>query len=267
METTPKLEPNMNENPPDMNFNLQTKEEDGDNAEKFEAFSDSYDIKLVTNKEGYPERKVVLKYNKKNEAELLNIINYNQYKYLPEASKEVIDNINKMKDYKWKLGVILKDKINNLNQRINEEKEKIKKKEKEISESKIYENKINYLKQLIKKEDDEGFSKENSINIELKKKKQDLIDKINKIETNKKNMKDNMIKKYFIMNELKEKLKNSINELYSIQQQIRSRKFAHEQEEMKEPIEKPDPEQQNLLYLSQNIGEHINKNLLISKDP
>ena len=74
-----------------------------------------------------------------------------------------------------------------------------------------------------------------------------------------------MMKKFKTMMELKEKLKNSINELFLMQQQMRSRKFAIEQEEelKRQPIEKKDPEEQELLHLSQNIGEYINKNLLI----
>ena len=36
--------------------------------------------------------------------------------------------------------------------------------------------------------------------------------------------------------------------------------------EAKKPVEKKDPEEENLLHLSQNIGEFINKKLLIKED-
>ena len=64
------------------------------------------------------------------------------------------------------------------------------------------------------------------------------------------------MKKFNTMIELKQKLKNSLNELFLIQQQIRSRKFAHEQEESrKDPSVKIDPEEKSLLHFSQNVGE------------
>lgn len=272
MQSTPKLEPNITVNSPEENFNLPSNasyEENKSNMQNYQNYSDSFYVKIEKDNDGSVKgKKIVLKSPRVNEAELLKFLDGQHNKYLPEASKEVIDNINRMKDYKWNLGVLLNDKINNLNQRISEEKEKIRKKEKEKkSESKLYENKINYLKQLIKKEENEGYHDEKKTNLELQKKKSELMDKINKIEADKKNMKDNMIKKYYTMMELKQKLNNSINELYSIQQQIKSRKFALEQEKTKEPSEKPDPEQQKLLHLSQNIGECIAKNLLIQNYP
>ncbi len=269
MQSTPKLEPNITANSPEGNFNLPSNmsEEENKVMNKL-SYSDSFYVKFDSNQKGFQTKQIFLKNPRINEAELLKILDGQHNKFLPEASKEVIAHINKMKDYKWKLGVLLNEKINILNQRINEEKERIKKKEKEKkSESRLYENKINHLKQLIKNEENEGYHDEKKTNLELQKKKNEIVDKINKIETDKKNMKDNMIKKYYTMMELKQKLNNSINELYSIQQQIQSRKFALEQEKTKEPTEKPDPEQQKLLHLSQNIGECITKNLLIQNYP
>ena len=136
---------------------------------------------------------------------------------------------------------------------------------KEISETKVYEKRIIYLKKRIKNEESKKYNEEYKTNLELQKKKKALVDQINQIELNKKKLRENMMKKFKTMMELKEKLKNSINELFLIQQQMRSRKFAIEQEEelKRQPIEKKDPEEQELLHLSQNIGEYINKNLLI----
>ena len=266
LQNTPKLEPNIN-NSPMGNLNLPqlSKLSHVENIVNNPSYfsSERQEIKSSSSSEAYPIRKESLKSPKTKEVELLKIINEHQNKYLPEASKEVIENINIMKDYKWKLGVILIEKINNLNRKLKEKKDKIEKKAKEINETKVYENKINHLKELIKKEKKEGYYKEFETNLELQKKKKALVDQLNQIELNKKNMKDNMMKKFNTMMELKQKLKNSIIELLSIQQQIRSRKFAHEQEENKKEIIRIDPEEKSLLQLSQNIGEYINKNLLI----
>ena len=257
---TPKLEPNEN-NPPIGNFNLKISEGDnlGNNSELQE-------IKSSISSGPRPIRKVSLKVPKIKEGEIMKIIKeHHNYKYLPIASKEAIDNINLLNDYKWKLGVILNDKINTLNQKIKEERERIDKKKKEINETKVYEKKINYLKQLIRKEESEGYPQEYKTNMELQKKKKALVDQLNQIEQNKKNMKDTMMKKFNTMIELKQKLKKSVHELLLIQQQIRSRKFVHDLEESpKDNLEKKDPQELMLLHLSQNIGQFMNKNLLIN---
>ena len=200
--------------------------------------------------------------------ELIRLINDNKLRVLPEPTKEVVDDINKVNDYKWKLGVILNDKINVLDQKIKEEKSKINKKEKELSGTNAFKNKIKDLKDLLKKEEEQKYSNEYEKNIELNKRKKILEDKIQQIELNKRNMKDTMMKKFKTMMELKEKLKNSINELLMIQQQIHSRKFALEQEEelKREPMEKKDPQKEEILHLSQNIGQYINDNLLIKNN-
>ena len=209
-------------------------------------------------------RKTSLSSPKIDENELLKIINDHQNKFYPEASKEVIDNIKLIKDYKWKLGMLLNDKINSLNSQIKEVKERIEKKKKEINETNIYENKINHLNDLIRKEENKDYQKEKIKNLELQKKKESLIKQIEQMEENKKNMRDTMIKKYKNMMELKQILTNSINDLLLIQQHIKSRTFAFEQAQTDvEPSVKLNPEEQNLLQVSQNIGEYINKNLLI----
>ena len=270
IEQTPKLAPNIT-NAPVGNLNLQqsSKISYGENLGNNPSYlsSERQEIKSSINSDVFPVRKASLKAPKINEAETMRIIKDHYNKYLPEANKEAIDNINIMNDYKWKLGVILNDRINILNQKIKEERDRIDKKKKEINENKVYEKKINHLKQLIEKEKSEGYQQEQKTNIELQKKKKSLVDQLNQIEQNKKNMKETMMTKFNTMIELKQKLKNSINELLLIQQQIRSRKFAHEQEEtQKEVVEKKDPEEKMLLQLSQNIGQYINKTLLINNN-
>ena len=270
IEQTPKLAPNIT-NAPVGNLNLQqsSKISYGENLGNNPSYlsSERQEIKSSINSDVFPVRKASLKAPKINEAETMRIIKDHYNKYLPEANKEAIDNINIMNDYKWKLGVILNDRINILNQKIKEERDRIDKKKKEINENKVYEKKINHLKQLIEKEKSEGYQQEQKTNIELQKKKKSLVDQLNQIEQNKKNMKETMMTKFNTMIELKQKLKNSINELFLIQQQIRSRKFAHEQEEtQKEVVEKKDPEEKMLLQLSQNIGQYINKTLLINNN-
>ena len=270
LQSTPKLEPNVNNSPiGNLDLHQSSKFSYGDNIINNQSYhsSERQENKSLMSNDEFPPRKVSLKPPKIKESELLKIINNHHNKYLPEASNEVIENINMMKDYKWKLGVILTEKINTLNQKIKEENDRIDKKKKEINETKVYEKKINYLKQLIRKEEAEGYPQEYKTNLELQKKKKSLTDQLNQIEQNKKNLKEIMMKKFSTMMELKLKLKNSLNELLLIQQQIRSRKFANDQEESgKEPSIKIDPEEKSLLHLSQNIGEHFNKNLLIKKN-
>ena len=278
-QSTPKLEATTN-SPANLNLPQLSKISYGDNFGNYLS-TEKHDFKSSVSSEIY-QRRASLRSPKINESELIKIINEHHNKYLPEATDEVIEYINKMKDYKWKLGVILNDKINYLNQKIKEEKDRFAKKQKEISETKVYENKIEHLKKLIKKEEEEGFSQENTRNQDLQKKKKalldqinyieqkkkkSLLDQINYIEQKKKNLKENMMEKYRTMIDLKQKLANSISELMLIKEQILSRKFAFDQEEMKKkPVEKKDPEEENLLHLSQNIGEFINKKLLIKED-
>lgn len=262
-QSTPKLEPK-GSNPPFQNIPQISKINYGDNLANNQSnlSSDRNEVKSINDE--HHVNNVSMEAPNIHGDELLKIIRDNYTKYFPEATNEVIDNINQIKDYKWKLGVILNEKINVLNQKIKEERDRIDKKKKEINENKVYEKKINHLNQLIRKEEAEGYSQEQRTNLELQKKKKALTEQLNQIEQNKKNMRETMMKKFNTMLELKQKLKNSLSELLLIKQQIYSRKFAYEEDELKnEPSQKIDPEEKSLLHLSQNIGEHINKNLLI----
>ena len=182
-----------------------------------------------------------------------------------KASQEAIEDVEIMKDYKWKLGMMLNDKINLLNDKINEINEKKRLKEIEFNkESKVYESKIKNLLKLIKNEETEGFLEEYNINMELQKKKDELVMSENKLSQEKMKLKKAMMQKFNHMLELKQQLQYSVNELLVIKQYILSRKFAMNDEDSKEESgPKMDPEELNLLHLSQNIGEQINKNLII----
>ena len=266
LQSTPKLEPST-ANPPLQNIPQIQKINYGENLLNNQSYisSDRIEVKSVSD-----ERHIINKSMnnpKINEEELIKSMRDNYTKYFPGATNEVIENINQIKDYKWKLGVILNDKINILNQKIKEERDRIEKKKKEINENKVYEKKINHLNKLIRKEEAQGHSQEQRTNLELKNKKEALTAQLNQIEQNKKNLRETMMKKFNTMLELKQKLNSSLNELLLIQPQIRSRKFLHEEEEFKkEPSLKIDPDEKSLLHLSKNIEEHINKNILIKNN-
>ena len=202
-----------------------------------------------------------------------NLINAHKNRYDPDTNDEAMENINKVKDYKWKIGMILIDRINSLKNEISEKRKEIENKKKEFEKKNAYKERIIYLKKLIKKEEDERYWDQNKTNLKLKEKKKKLEDQINEIETNKKNLKATMKKKYQTMLELKGNLKKSLDELLSVEKQINSRKFIFDQEESeKEKERKREMSQklfrkdEELLHLSQNIGDYINQNLLIKDD-
>ena len=218
-------------------------------------------------------RKGTLKTSKMNASFYKNLINEHQNIYEPVMNKETMEQLNIVKDYKWKLGMILMDKINSLKFEINEKRKEIENKKKEFEKKNVYPERINYLKKLIRKEEDERYWDQNKTNLKLKEKKKKLEDQINEIETNKKNLKAAMKKKYQTMLELKGNLKKSLDELLSVEKQINSRKFIFDQEESeKEKERKREMSQklfrkdEELLHLSQNIGDYINQNLLIKDD-
>ena len=218
-------------------------------------------------------RKGSLKASKMSPSFYKNLINEHQNIYEPVMNKETMEQLNIVKDYKWKLGMILMDKINSLKFEINEKRKEIENKKKEFEKKNVYPERINYLKKLIRKEEDERYWDQNKTNLKLKEKKKKLEDQINEIETNKKNLKATMKKKYQTMLELKGNLKKSLDELLSVEKQINSRKFIFDQEESeKEKERKREMSQklfrkdEELLHLSQNIGDYINQNLLIKDD-
>ena len=202
-----------------------------------------------------------------------NLIKNHKNKYIPKANQEAIENINKIKEYKLNLGVILIDKINNLKQEINEQRKKIEEKKNEFKKNNIYQNKIENLKALIKKEEAEEFPQEYRINIRLKEQKKNLEEQINQIEKNRQELKDTMKKKYQTMLELKDILDKSVKELKLVDNQINSRKFIFEQAESEKEKEKKRTMSQKLFYrerdmlhLSQTILDNIKQNVLINKE-
>ena len=230
--------------------------------------------KIQENDELYKSgRKASLKVPKMSPSFYTNLINEHQNIYDPIASQETMEQLNVIKDYKWKLGMILIDKINSLKFQISEKRKEIENKKKEFEKKNIYPERINYLKKLILKEEDEKYLDQKKTNLKLKEKKRELEKQINEIEFNKNNLKAEMNKKYLTMLELKENLNKSLKELLSVEKQINTRKFILDQEksekekerkrEMSHKLFRKDEE---LLHLSQNIGEYINQNLLIKDD-
>ena len=100
-----------------------------------------------------------------------NLINEHQNIYEPVMNKETMEQLNIVKDYKWKLGMILMDKINSLKFEINEKRKEIENKKKEFEKKNVYPERINYLKKLIRKEEDERYWDQNKTNLKLKEKK------------------------------------------------------------------------------------------------
>ena len=202
-----------------------------------------------------------------------NLINAHKKAYAPDINEEAMENINKVKDYNWKIGMILIDRINSLKNEINGKRKKKKKKKKEFEKKNAYKERIIYLKKLIKKEEAELYPQEYNTNSILKEKKKDLERQINEIENSKKNLKNTMIKKYMTMLELKDNLNKSLKELTTVENQINSRKFIFDQEKLGKEKEQKRIMSQKLfstqekeMQLSQNIGEYINRTLLIKND-
>ena len=229
--------------------------------------------KSQDNIEHIPGRRTSSNYPEINTAIYQNLFNDHQNRYIPGVNKESLEQINKINDYKWKLGMILIDKINSLKNEISEIRKEIDNKKKEFEKNKVYRERIRYLTNLIEKEESEKSAEEIRTNNNLKKKKKELEEKINEIETNKNNLKATMKKKYQTMIELKEKLNKSLKELLSVEQQINLRKFINEQEESEQEKERKREmsqklfrKEEELLHLSQNIGEYMNQNLIIKDE-
>ena len=100
--------------------------------------------KSQDNMEHISERKSSIFLTKANPSIYKNLFNVHQNKYLPETNEEALENINKVKDYKWKLGMILIDKINSLKNEIKEKRKEIDNKKKEFEKKNIYKEKIKY---------------------------------------------------------------------------------------------------------------------------
>ena len=218
-------------------------------------------------------RKRTLKSTKMSPSVYIKLINQHPNIYEPMVNEEAMENINIIKDYKWKLGMVLTDKINSLKFEINEKRKEIENKKKEFAKKNVYPERIKYLNKLIRKEEDERYWDQNNTNTKLKEKKKELENQINEIETNKKNLKATMKKKYQTMLELKDNLNKSLKELLSVEKQINSKKFILEQEEFEKEKERKRQMSQKLfrkdeelLHLSQNIGDYINQNLLLKDD-
>jgi predicted ATPase with chaperone activity len=113
-----------------------------------------------------------------------NLINSHKNGYDPDTNEEALENINKVKDYKWKIGMILIDRINSLKNEIREKRKQIENKKKEFEKKNVYKERIIYLKKLIKKEEAELYPQEYNTNSILKEKKKDLESEVTMMEAN-----------------------------------------------------------------------------------
>ena len=216
-------------------------------------------------------RKASITSNTTNPTIYKNLITDHKNRYIPKANKEAIENINKIKEYKWKLGLILLERINNLKQEISEQRKKIEDKKKEFEKNNVYQNKIERLQELIRKEQAEDFPQEYKTNLKLINQKKALEEQINDIEKKRQELKNNMKKKYQIMLELKDNLKKSLEELKVVDNQINSRKFIFDQEDSQKEKQRAMSQklfyrEKDKLHLSQTILDNIKQNILINDE-
>ena len=216
-------------------------------------------------------RKASITSNTTNPTIYKNLITDHKNRYIPKANKEAIENINKIKEYKWKLGLILLERINNLKQEISEQRKKIEDKKKEFEKNNVYQNKIEHLQELIRKEQAEDFPQEYKTNLKLINQKKALEEQINGIEKKRQELKNNMKKKYQIMLELKDNLKKSLEELKVVDNQINSRKFIFDQEDSQKEKQRAMSQklfyrEKDKLHLSQTILDNIKQNILINDE-
>ena len=105
--------------------------------------------KIQENDDPYKSgRKASLKVPKMSPSFYTNLINEHQNIYDPIASQETMEQLNVIKDYKWKLGMILIDKINSLKFEISEKRKEIENKKKRIREKKYLSRKNKLSKKI-----------------------------------------------------------------------------------------------------------------------
>ena len=163
------------------------------------------------------------------------------------------------------------ERINNLKQEISEQRKKIEDKKKEFEKNNVYQNKIEHLQELIRKEQAEDFPQEYKTNLKLINQKKALEEQINDIEKKRQELKNNMKKKYQIMLELKDNLKKSLEELKVVDNQINSRKFIFDQEDSQKEKQRAMSQklfyrEKDKLHLSQTILDNIKQNILINDE-
>ena len=151
-----------------------------------------------------------------------------QKKNWVNSTKEAIELNHTMKDFQWKFGMLLNEKINTLTNELKTLKGKIDEQQiQNYNESLIFDRRKNELKNQIEKEEKEGYEIQKKINNSLNQRKKELLNDIEQLETKKKNIKSILNDKFKEMMKLKQTLKLSINQLDLIKKEILSRKFAN----------------------------------------
>ncbi len=144
------------------------------------------------------------------------------------STKEAIELNHTMKDFQWKFGMLLNEKINTLTNELKTLKGKIDDQQlKNYNEYLIFDRRKNELKSQIEKEEKEGYEIQKNVNNTLNERKKELLNDIEQLEKKKKNIKSILNDKFKEMMKLKQTLKISINQLDLIKKEILSRKFAN----------------------------------------
>ena len=186
-----------------------------------------------TNSEKNFSSKSLKNYRRKSEKKP-RIKNYNltserdKQKNWVNSTKEAIELNHTMKDFQWKFGMLLNEKINTLTNELKTLKGKIEDQQiQNYNESLIFNRRKNELKTQIEKEEKEGYEIQKKLNNTLHEKKKELQNDIEQLEKKKKNIKSILNDKFKEMMKLKQTLKISINQLDLIKKEILSRKFAN----------------------------------------
>ena len=132
-----------------------------------------------------------------------------------------------MKQFQWKFGLLLNEKINSLNIELKNLRQKIEEKKiQNFNESILFERRKNELNKQIKKEEKEDYDSELKVNNTLNKRKIEILNDISDLEKKKNNIKNILLDKYKEMIKLKQNLKISIDQLDLIKKEILNRKFV-----------------------------------------
>ena len=143
------------------------------------------------------------------------------------STKEAIEINNTMKQFQWKFGLLLNEKINSLNIELKNLRQKIEEKKiQNFNESILFERRKNELNKQIKKEEKEDYDLQLKENNTLNKRKIEILNDISDLEKKKNNIKNILLDKYKEMIKLKQNLKISIDQLDLIKKEILNRKFV-----------------------------------------
>ena len=144
-----------------------------------------------TNSEKNFSSKSLKNYRRKSEKKP-RIKNYNltserdKQKNWVNSTKEAIELNHTMKDFQWKFGMLLNEKINTLTNELKTLKGKIEDQQiQNYSESLIFNRRKNELKTQIEKEEKEGYEIQKKLNNTLHEKKKELQNDIEQLEKKK----------------------------------------------------------------------------------